>query len=669
MAIENATETCEADPGILSRTGSWLGQHPFFQVSLGLTVVGAAVILRYRLIIRKRLKQMEQRYQKGLVYRDASKLSDPPRIRFLELDPSLVHKDRNGNSCRMMSLGQYLSQLRVIEDEDDTVNKGTPDILKKEFQAFLGSYLLSTLGPRIGPAVLPLMGISKVDSWLTSFAGSIASWIAAHIVMGKIQDKENNPIDYDVAGTIPFTIGEIVNLTNINQKMTSYGSSNEVTALEKMKQGETTYSIKFDPDAVDRNEESSGTPEEKHAFNSPDEDKEDLIPSPFIVDDHLKQAILKMEAKIKSSENEDYDPEDRSFPPPTPLNKRLLPDLHVGWGSAKCSHSKREILLNRLVSVLLNKLSYNYYLVENGATPESLFSVHLGGEQCQFPDEFIQALLDTKHKIEVCPRSTVTTFGFGVCVKEEDESFTNIPLGLFLRTGLEGQNGDPLFFGAKHGGMDLSIRGPLIDNIIESKDQKPGKCDVQFYVSLDGMCCWNSNHNPEVPWIDQVPTSPVYSETEALAAVRTTGLLAVAFNAIATEMNLPFGGYGILGVCNDSAALVDVAIRKETNLYPLISTERYLWHTVRRLVRLQTSLEEADSKTSHDLKPALTDIRNLVSAASNMESDIHSNPSKLQNAKRRYDVSYPTSIFRLTSKSKEMLQSESDKYQKYINPM
>lgn len=666
MTIEDGSDTCQPDVGMFTKTGSWLKQHPFVQVSLGLTFVGATVFLRYRSFIRRRLRQMEERLEKGLIYRDTSlSTTSKQRFRCLELDPSLVHKDCHGESCRMMSMGEYLSQLRVIEDKDDKVNKEMPDVLKREFQAFLGTYLLSTMGPRIGPAVLPMLGISKVDSWITSFAGKIASWIAAHIVMGKIQDSEKSATDYDIAGTIPFTIGEIVNITNINQKMTSYGSEDEVTALEKMRQGETTYSIKFDPGAAASTEETKGTAEEKETFTG-DDNQEELVPSPFIVEVHMEQAIAKMEAKIQSSEDEDYDPQDKSFPPPTPLNERLLPDLHVGWGEAVCSHTKREIMLNRLISVLLNKLSYNYYLVESGAPIESLFVVQVGDKECQFPDEFIQELVDSNHSIEVCPRSTVTTFGFGVCIKEKDNTFTNIPLGLFLRTGLEGQNGDPLFFSAKHGGMDLSIRGPLIDKIVQRKEQAPAKCDVQFYVSLDGMCCWNSNHAPVVPWKDPVATSPIYTQEEALAAVRTTGLVAVTFNAIATEMKLPFGGYGILGVCNDSAALVDMAIRKETNLYPLISTERFLWHTLRRLVRLQNNLHQAETKTTHNLKPALEDIQNLIGAASIMESDIHSNPSKLMSAKHRYDVSYPTSIFQLTSKTKQMLQNESDQYEQYI---
>jgi hypothetical protein len=54
-------------------------------------------------------------------------------------------------------------------------------------------------------------------------------------------------------------------------------------------------------------------------------------------------------------------------------------------------------------------------------------------------------------------------------------------------------------------------------------------------------------------------------------------LLACTFNSIGTEMELPFGGYGLLGVCNVMAPLIDCAIRGRLNMmYPLLSMGRGL---------------------------------------------------------------------------------------------
>ena len=206
------------------------------------------------------------------------------------------------------------------------------------------------------------------------------------------------------------------------------------------------------------------------------------------------------------------------------------------WGDAKCTHTKREILRNRLLAVLLTKLSHNYSLVEkklsssSATTNERLFIVEYHGLACRFPDEFIEALMKD-HTIEVCPRTTITTFGIAACVKE-DETWINIPLALFFRTGYEQSNGKPTYFSAPHGGLDLSITsGPLVGNRCDG-----GRLDIQFYVAIEGMCGWHSNHNVDVPWVKAVSTTKIYDHAQTIQSVRLAGLLATTFNSLATEV-------------------------------------------------------------------------------------------------------------------------------------
>ena len=201
----------------------------------------------------------------------------------------------------------------------------------------------------------------------------------------------------------------------------------------------------------------------------------------------------------------------------------------VSWGQAKCTHTKREILQNRLLAVLMTKLSYNYYLIEQHhrfGSPKELFAVQYAGKVCHFPEDLVQVLMDQGHTIEVCPRSTITTFGIAACVLEKDNSWKNIPLALFFRTGYEKRNGKPSYFSAPHGGMDLCIKGgPFLP-----------KCDIQFYVAIEGLCGWHSNHNVDLPWLRPVSTTDVYNRSQALQAVRMAGLLGVTFNSLATEV-------------------------------------------------------------------------------------------------------------------------------------
>jgi len=271
--------------------------------------------------------------------------------------------------------------------------------------------------------------------------------------------------------------------------------------------------------------------------------------------------------------------------------------------------------------------------------------VEFNGNTCRRPDELIQSLIEGGHKVEVCPRSTITTFGASICVKEDDGCWTNIPVGIQLMTGYErSSDGRAAYFTAPHGGLDIDIRGPLIG--------KNSRCSMQFYVAIDGLCAFHSNHDADAPWLEKMPLSEVYTSEQAVRAIRMAGLVGVVFNSIGTDMDLPFGGYGVLGVCNDSAALIDFALRGETNAYPLVSTGRYLGHIVHSMVNLKKKLQDNPHVEEHLVK----DLECLIGAASNIDSDIHSSPIAVSSAARRYLATYPKAVFRLSGESRDILK-------------
>jgi len=206
----------------------------------------------------------------------------------------------------------------------------------------------------------------------------------------------------------------------------------------------------------------------------------------------------------------------------------------------------------------------------------------------------------------------------------------------------------------------MKIEGPLVGK--DDVTGKPRKCDIQFYMAIEGMCGWHSNHNPDVPWIKPVSTTTIYDKATSLKAIRMSGLLACTFNSIGTRMGLPFGGYGVLGVCNDTAALVDFAVRGSTNMYPLISTGRFLMHTAACLVETHEILSKHEG-----MQQVAHDARRLASAACFMESDIHCSPTQLIGAVRRFNANYPESYFQITDDSRKLMDQVSKEYQDFLN--
>ena len=52
-------------------------------------------------------------------------------------------------------------------------------------------------------------------------------------------------------------------------------------------------------------------------------------------------------------------------------------------------------------------------------------------------------------------------------------------------------------------------------------------------------------------------------------SIRTAAMEAVVFNVTGTRLELPHGGYGLMGVCNDSAAIIQYALSGKVDIYPL----------------------------------------------------------------------------------------------------
>lgn len=344
-----------------------------------------------------------------------------------------------------------------------------------------------------------------------------------------------------------------------------------------------------------------------------------------------------------------YDPLSRAMKEPQPIDERLLPDLHLGWGSAQCTHTQRQILENRLLAVLLNKLGANYDMT---APPDrEVFSVVLeDGREITKPTELVEALIDMGHTVETCVRSHVTTFGVALSLKEEDESWTSVPLAVFMSNGYTDANGNEAYAYLPHSGLNFEIRGPLLS-----------KGSIQHFIAIDGLCGWHSNHNAEVPWLEDIDCSPVFTGARAIESVRLAALEAVVLNTVATQNALPFGGYGLTGVCNDSAARIEHAMTGETHVYPLTFNGRFAMFNIRVCQALKRKLEESGKSMAPEVKA----LQRLVSTIGQLPSDVNSLPSEAVDQCRRQLYTLPKSLpFALMKRTENIISSIQDELSK-----
>lgn len=584
---------------------------PFFIVLLA--VPSLYYVFRYKKAIQKRIEEIERSSSKVEIYREKNYTENQQqrKVRCLELHPDFVEKYKD--QWQLMSLGQYLSSLRRGEG---TVEAEAEAFFKKELEITIGKLLLKFLGKMYGAALLPAIGNVSVDSFLEKKASQMSGFIAKRVLS---DDCDNTAVQEEL-GTFPLTLSEVASILNVNQ--TLGGKSNMTdTPLEFLCKGELDIF--------------------EHSFDG-------LIPNPFMLETDFEKTIAQMEDRVRKSDNNDvkYDPNDKSLPDPTPINSQILPDLHMGLGGTCNTHTKRETLINRLTALLLNKLSYNYY--KQVKNEKDLFRVEYNGEICQYPNEFIQALINTGHKVDVCPRTQISNFGLYLSVKEDDGSWTMIPTTMMLRTGFERySDSKAVSFAAPHGGIDYYITGPLIGTT--------NTCALQYYIAIDGLCAFHSDQDVIAPWKNKASLTVPYTTKQAVRTARMAGLVSVAVSIIGTELSLPCGGYGVLGMCNDISGIIDHAIHGKTSAYPLSSTGRYLGHLIRCLMRIQSQL-----KDKVGMEFTVDDIQKLIHSVTNIDNDLHTSPSNARSTIKRYKRAYPELSFQLTANSIEMLNEISE---------
>lgn len=381
---------------------------------------------KYFKAIRARLEKLDTSTFFGKEAKDPFRLvRAPPSSRgvdrpvsVVDLNPEFVKKYEN--TCKMTSLGSYLKTLRP-----SIVNEELPGWLEGELQAALGLALLRALGPTMGAALLP--GTGFLDTILARIARLAISIFASNDDnQSENAFLEDSLIDYS---GIPLTLYNISFLSEMNyQRLKMNREENKgPTPWQVLCRGEVAYNPSF-----------GGTLPEEETEKNPAQP--DMVPNRFHFVQDWHKTIQKMENVLTEMGNQKggtpYQAGSRKLPPPMLIDDRLLPDLHLGFGNALSTHTQREILMNRLLSVLLNRLTTNYML---NMKKEEFVVILENGKEIRKPEDLVKAIIDMGHEVEVAATTHVTTFGLNLCLKEEGGSFTQVPLAAMIENGYTDQ--------------------------------------------------------------------------------------------------------------------------------------------------------------------------------------------------------------------------------------
>lgn len=602
--------------------------------------------------------------------------------------------DRNRSSLGICSLSDYLSSLRPAPSLATTLrtrltaggDEGAARI-RDEIDALLAYALLQVLGPRFGAAALPILG--RFPQLGNNLEASIArasqryrrreAAAAEDATDGDRVLEDDRSLSTEILSALSSAVDAGRGLSLLVLGACSDSAAMIESSTRKRDDGRDG-GPREEPDAMSIMRAGEKV-DEALAFPP------SLLTSPFVVDAKWNDCVahaMQRERELYEAkgEGEAYDPDAYPVDIPKPLDRPLLPDLFLGFGGARGTHTHRQVIQSRLLAVLLNKLGANDAgdkLSEDEMNRRERFvvKINVGGEERSVdrPCQFVKALMDAGHEVSAGPRLNVVSFGMGLCIKEEEEEndtgdssrneastsnasrdgsalksargtkWTNIPIGVVLRSGYEDSTGRPAHAMLTHGGLDLDVSaGPILGGT---------PCAVQHYHAIDGFCGWYANHNKDVPWLrDDIKLGDRFVGPDAIRAVRLAGLVAVTLNEVATRLNFPHGGYGLTGVCLDSTSVVEMAMKGETSVYPNLSVGRFYAHAIRnaRTVRSRLKVDPATDPT------VASDMDAVVDAMLRLPNDVASSPSGAADAARRMLRCMPSSMpFKVLEESRDVL--------------
>lgn len=274
-------------------------------------------------------------------------------------------------------------------------------------------------------------------------------------------------------------------------------------------------------------------------------------------------------------------------------------DLSGGllWHNAGLSHeqSAAERRRNTRTAQVLNRLGAN---LQHGNETWTF-------EGCSSASQWLRALEQDGWQIKAQLRCSVASFGFGACLKDSSGAgWRQVPLALPMRTGLLGPGGQELQSLLPHSCLEMSWeKGDVLIRL-------------QYYQGTEGFCGWEGLNDLSRPWQNDRRNGTVHYLGEPWSGERLWRALdlcdvaALVHNTEGDEGELWLGGYGALGFCIDSSALLQQALDGRCDLFPVLLGGIWRERLLKRctLIEESTTMEPAHAEALQSYRRALLEL-------------------------------------------------------------
>jgi hypothetical protein len=192
----------------------------------------------------------------------------------------------------------------------------------------------------------------------------------------------------------------------------------------------------------------------------------------------------------------------------------------------------------------------------NSLTAANGSEIKVGAIRARSAQRFFEALIETGHTIEMRNERTYANF---LSLNWGDEP---VIWPVWLDTGLKTREGDSITVPVGHSHHAFSVEGPIV------------KASVMFYLGVSGVGFFGQvDERPA--WTGTRVAYKLSSSGDAPKILKTIDYAGRYYRRIQKESetmapDMPANGYGYLGVCNDSNALLEKIDNATVSTFPLM---------------------------------------------------------------------------------------------------
>ncbi|MCP4134145.1 MAG: hypothetical protein GY754_24445 [bacterium] len=305
-------------------------------------------------------------------------------------------------------------------------------------------------------------------------------------------------------------------------------------------------------------------------------------------------ATLKSEYQLPQVfDYETFDTTKIVLPPVTP--DEMIEGVYLGFlrNSTVSEDVQRK---NTIFSEVIERLSLNLHVEE-----EKTFTVMYNGKRYTRLNKFVDALTANGHELTAFVRHYVAPF-IPLYAAGPDGKIRPVASAVFHRTGLTDESGMESIFPLMHSEFVFLIR---------PTDQTEGQgiqASIQYYQGIPKTGFYGNDCTDRAAWLGET-VSDIFSPKNAKKALILAGYMVDINKSIAEQQNLFFDGYAVLGVCNDTVAVVHTAIRNKPSSFPLLMNDEEILPTIKKrlkhLKKSKVSDDRFDRKIYKKLKKAI----------------------------------------------------------------